>query len=699
MRLTDYVFVTSHGSVLNPLETVVSAVIYLEFIGYMVLVTSAIWVIGFAISYKWLDPFGRALAGVADSLTDQIATPLLMTVAAGIGAVFVAWFVVRGYAAKASVQVVTMLAVALLGPIFLSEPLADVLSSHGLLAHGRELGISVAAGLNGQADPNPDRLVASLQAGLADNFARRPIQVWNFGHMIDQSPGCRAAWTAGMRAADDSRVLNGLRMCGDSAAYAEALHPSIGQIGSGLVLLVCGAIVLAFAVYLGIKIIKAALDSIYHGFMAIFGFAAGGFVYGPTQTFLVRNIVDGFVAAARMTVYTIFLGVYTLFLENLFAQAGDQVMAVIVIAGIVEAIAISQLKRLGNGLDRGNEWIANRVALAIQGSGGTGGTSSALGMGADSRPTSMPSMKGRIISDAAALATLNTTPVASWVLGRRNPLERHSKVRHRAEKDGWDLTTSRIGGMKVSGAGGLQSGLFADRVVLANAAREGVQRSIAGGHGGLNTHRGAAAAVEEVLGVGGNLSQSYHALMGAGFTDERIIHGAIQASGRILQMKEDEPLTDNNLNKVIAAFILADAEGTPAGRAALGEMATAYRSVNSERVHLRGDASDPTTPLGVVHDYMKNPIREKLKNLQKVADGEIGEKEAGYSRAEAARMLRWTSVAQADRVVDSVEKYLVNTADPKLGRSVRSHLSAALDTDRWASGVSRTPTNSVAPPA
>jgi hypothetical protein len=32
-----------------------------------------------------------------------------------------------------------------------------------------------------------------------------------------------------------------------------------------------------FAAYLGLKIIKAALDASYHGFMSIFGFAAGGF--------------------------------------------------------------------------------------------------------------------------------------------------------------------------------------------------------------------------------------------------------------------------------------------------------------------------------------------------------------------------------------------------------------------------------------
>ncbi|MET9031177.1 hypothetical protein ABZW96_37150 [Nocardia sp. NPDC004168] len=702
-RLTDYFFATSHGSLLNPLETVVSAVIVLEFIGYMVLVTAAIWAIGYAISYQWLDPFGRALTGVAESLTGQIATPLLLTTSVAIGAFFVGWFVVRGYHAKAMSQVVTMVAIAVLGPLFLAEPLADVLSANGLLAQGRDLGISVAAGLNGQTNPNPGQLVPSLQAGLADNFARRPVQVWNFGHTLDQSPQCNAAWTAGIRSGDESRVLNGLAACGDSSAQAEARHPGMGQIGSGLVLLVCGTAVLIFAVHLGFKIIKSALDTIYHGFMAIFGFASGGFVYGPTQSFLVRNIVDGFVAAARMTIYTIFLGVYVLFLDNLFKQAGNQVMAVIVIACIVEFIAISQLKQLSAGLSRGNEWIANRFSLAIQGSR-TGGAGSTSGMGtaftARSLPsTDGPSALGRIVTTAAIMQTLNTTPLAGWIFGRKNPLDKDSKKRNEAEVDGWQLTTSKIGGMKVSGRGGLAAGLYADRAVLAKSAQRGLHESIAAGHGGVNTHRGAAAAVDEVLRSGGSLPQAYHALMGAGFTDERLISDAIEAHGMILQMKEDETLTDNNLNKLIAGAILADAKTTPARVAALERAALNYRSVNSEHVALRGTERDHTTPSGVVHDYMSNPTKEKLKQIQKVADGEIGESEASYSRNEAARMLRRISFEHSNRISNAVGEYVADTGNPDFARSLKSELSAALDTDRWASGVSRTPTNSLAPPS
>jgi hypothetical protein len=204
--LANYAFATNHGGIFNPGATILWAILGFEFVGYMAIVTTAIWLIGNALRFQWLNMFGAALTGVADRLTGQIATPILLVTAATIGALCVAWFWLRGYHAKAVLQIVTMLGVAVLGPVFLAQPLADVLSSDGLLAQGRNLGLAVAAGLNGNNNPNPTQLVTTMQQDLADNFARRPVQVWNLGHVIDDQPACRSVWSAGMAAGDDGRV-------------------------------------------------------------------------------------------------------------------------------------------------------------------------------------------------------------------------------------------------------------------------------------------------------------------------------------------------------------------------------------------------------------------------------------------------------------------------------------------------------------
>lgn len=435
--LAAYVFASDRGSLLNPGNTILWTILGVEFVGYMAIVTTAIWIIGFTFSFTWLDMFADALIGVADAFVAQVATPMVLITAVTIGAFFVAWFIVRGFPGKATMQVVTMFGVAVLGPIFLAEPLHDVLSSDGLLSQGRNVGLSVAAGLTGDGNPNPVTLVTDMQHDLADNFARKPVQVWNFGHVVDNYFSCESGWTSGVLSGQDANVREAMDACNNKAAAAKADNPTMGQVGTGLILLVCATLLLLFAVYLALKVTKAALDTIYHGFMAILGFAAGGFVYGPTQTYLVRNIVDSFVAAARMTAFTCFLGIYILFMSNLFEQAPGQVFSVMVIACVVEIVAIAQIRRLSNSLDRGNNWVANRFALAIQGNqgsgGGGGGGGSALGMGVGAGGSGGGgSLSG--LGMLAALSTINNSPLTGWLMmATPNPLSPLARGKRRSE--------------------------------------------------------------------------------------------------------------------------------------------------------------------------------------------------------------------------------------------------------------------------
>ncbi|MGK8520066.1 hypothetical protein ACRS6B_00155 [Nocardia asteroides] len=539
--LSSYTFATDRGGPLNPGATILWAILGLQFIGYMSIVTSAIWLIGYALSFRWLDWLAAALRGVADGLTGQIATPLVLVTAATIGAFCVGWFLVRGYHAKAMVQVVTMVAVAVLGPLYLAQPLSEVLSSNGLLAQGRNVGIAVAAGLHGNANPDPSLLIASMQEDLADNFARRPVQVWNFGHVVDDRPSCGAVWSAGMRAGDENRVKSGMRMCGDGVAHAKASDPTMGQVGTGFLLLLCGGVLLAFAVYLAVKVMKAAMDAIYHCFMSIFGFAAGGFVYGPTQTFLVRNVVDGFLAAARMAAFTLFLGVYLLFLNNLFQQARGQVMAVIIIAGAVEAIAISQLRRLDLSLSRGNDWVANRFASAIQGPsrpGGGGGGGTALGMGA---ALAGGSLRGGLLAGMSTLNTINASPVTAWLLGATasplNPLSRRKKQ--------VDLNTIAVSPMQ------------RQMHEYNHGARGNWRFKAAGRLDGIDGGIRAALGVANVLnGLGDSKvpdAQLGPILLAMGATHSQVVDAQRAAAVQKASMKDYNPLGFAPLQKAIAA--------------------------------------------------------------------------------------------------------------------------------------------------
>ncbi len=642
--LSSYTFASNRGSLLNPGYTVLWTLIGLEFVGYMAIVTTAIWIIGFAFGFTWLDMFANALNGVAAALSRQLATPMMLITAATIGTFFVAWFIVRGFPSKATMQVITMLGVAIIGPVFLAEPLADVLSSDGLLTQGRDVGISVAAGLTGDNNPNPVLLVKTMQEDLADNFARKPVQVWNFGQVVDNYAACESAWSSGVLSGKDDNILKGIKQC-NSAAYARADNPSMGQVGTGLILLVCATLLLAFAIYLALKVIKAAMNTIYHGFMSIFGFAAGGFIYGPTQTFLVRNIVDGLIAAARMTVFTIFLGVYILFMSNLFDQAQGQVMSVIVIACVVEIVAISQVRRLNSSLSRGNDWIANRFSLAIQGGGGGsggGGGGTALGMGGmgGGGGGGGGSLSG--LAAMAALNTVNSSPVTAWLMAATpSPFSPLARGRKRSDLANMITAESRMDtyqwGDHARANWLLKAKTRADKV------------------GGMGTAAGIANALD---GLGDNRVPDGNmaaALIASGGPDVMVSH-ALRAAAAQKSSMSSNPYGWGPLQKALAASRAIENHMRPSDPVDLRNAFAAQAVVAADNFARHTNAPPPGVPVN--HGFI-NRVRQNW-------DSDIGLQQAITAGEwnSVGRATRWTIATEVTTAFQqAVHSYEANPTD------------------------------------
>ncbi|MEV6325882.1 hypothetical protein AB0M45_32655 [Nocardia sp. NPDC051787] len=695
VQLSSYMFVSNHGSVwsLDIGRFVVWALIILFFAIWHIMATTFVWLPSKTLDFGWLNMFSAPLRGVAENFTAQIATPMVLVTFVTIGAVPVGWFIARGFSAKAAMQVVTMVGVAILGPVFLADPLAEVLSSHGLLVQGRDLGISVAAGLNGNSNPDPNQLVATMQAQMADNFVRRPLQVWNFGHVVDDRPSCKAAWSAGVMAGDEDRVKNGLKACGDSAAYAAADNPSVGQIGAGLLLFGCAFLLLLFAVYMSIKIIWAALDTIYYGFMTIFGFAAGGFVYGPTQTFMVRSVVHGFISAFRMAVFVIFLGLYQLFMGSLFQQARGQVMAVFVIGSIVEIVAIVQLRRLSRSVDGANDWVTNRFALAIQnglaspGGGGAGGGGRALGMGDANAKNSMGTL-----GVLAAASTINNSPIAGWLAGRNNPLSRWSRLDHEEKK----IKRRGIATKELRAA---QHGHLYDRVAVAEHARNRIRGSGAG----RNSIDAAAFGAEEIANRSGGGGVAY-GLQVAGFNWRRAIK-ADKIEGDIREHVDSEPLASKHLARVLAGHKIFEAnyENPEWSRETLGGLRA---HVARYREHNRGGVGLDPHLEALGRQYLDNPSKRFIDILEAQADGAINFATDPHlvangqplSQLEADRLKGWIASEHALRVDAHTRWVAEDPHDFERIRSLRSEIDKAAQTDQWQSGRAVTGSNSLPQP-
>ncbi len=732
--VSNYLFATDHGSLFHPGNTALSLVIGLEFAGWMVIVTTAIWLVGYALGFQWLNLVARALHGVANALTGQIATPLMLVTAATIGAFFVAYFVARGFYSKATAQVVTMILVALLAPLFLADPLGDVLSSDGLLAQGRNVGISVAAGLNGNSSPDPTQLVATMQADLADNFARRPLQVWNFGHVVDDNSSCQTAWSAGVAAANENEVKDGMKTCGDSAAYASASNPSVGQIGAGLLLLISGTILLLFAAFLAIRIMWSAFDAIYHGFLTIFGFAAGGYIYGPTQVFTIHNVVDGFIAGARMAVQVITLGVYVLFLGDLFEQASGQVMAVFVIGAVVEIVFIFQFGRITRAVTRGNSWVTGRLAAAAEGAGrgGGGGGGGVVGMGGIAGQTLA---NNHLLLDLNALNWANSSPFVAHLLGGVNtPMNPNARAQMRAQRK-----ATKLAGLPEWYDASAQP--FADKREYQNTAR------LAGrAGGGLRSLRGAAsglAALRIERGLATNAS--YGPMELAGFR-RRDINAVMGSWGRVEQLVDRFNFADKPLSVFTTAMQLAE---TSAGELTVGkygpygkqakELMTAAHLSSAEQalalvrgrdriVNLHGASLEYANKyfggaLGYNGPFMGSEAR--IKALQEFSMGnyrlpaEVGANAAdpnlnpinhelieakkellagGIDRNEAKRIMDHIQDRHVDELTEKFNALMASPDSTENWRQLRDYIDRSQSTDQWLSGTGRTGSNSITPP-
>ncbi|MFC8529457.1 hypothetical protein [Nocardia sp. NPDC057227] len=700
--LSQYMFVTDRGGVLNPGNTVLSTIISLEFAGWAVIVTTAIWIIGYALSFQWLASIGSALEGVAANLSGQLATPIMLLTAAAIGAFFVAYFIVRGQSAKAVAQVCTMVLVAIAGPFFLAHPLEDALAADGVLAKGRDVGITVAAGLNGNTEVNPMRLVATIQTTLADNLARRPLQVWNFGHVIDDRPACGGVWTSGMLSGSEDRVKDGLQSCGDTAAFVSASNPGAGQIGAGLLMLLTALIICGLGVMLAWRILRAGMRVLKHGIYSIFGFAAGGFVYGPTQSFLVYNIVDGLIAAAAMVVNTIALGAACLFYGNLFRQAGGQVMSVLVISAGAGLVLIVELNLLNRKIAGGTDWIVDRIGNAMRGENGRAG-GGAMGTGGGGGATSIGGLG--LLNTLAAVSTINSSPATEWVWGGiRNPLRPRARMEKAMQKSMWEYYAAP----GLGGATGWMAQAQLNREQFAVAARAGAEHG-----GGLDTPRGAAAAIRRLRNSGGLLDGAYGALTGAGFSDREIMARAVRSWGMMEDNAEDETLANKHLGHVVAAMqnvghaadrLVFGHNGDPdemvAHLATLESVAQRWRLAHAGGVTLDGGAA-----IGAqrryVEDYMRDPTKTKLEALQNVADGNrtsIPPTLHSVDRDAAGRMMKWIGNEHAKLTTEAVDAIMADVSDPHRMRYARRVITAATDTDLWSSGVNRTPWHTLQPP-
>jgi hypothetical protein len=693
--LSNYVFATNHGSLFNPQNFGMSSVDEINFGLWEKELEWSEEVNHAAVTGGVPQAIGSVLTKVADRFSSQLAISSVLIVCMTIGAFFVAYFIVRGFHAKATMQVVTMILVAMIGPLFLAHPLSDALSSNGLLAQGQNLGISLAAGFNGTPTTEPNAMQTSMEHDMVDQFGRYPLQVWNFGQVVDNSASCKAAWTRGAMVSNEDEIKNGMKSCGDNAAYSLASNPTASQMGQGFIMVVIGLFELLFQFYLFWVIVWAFFRAVWSAGCAIIGFAGSGFVYGPPQIFLIRSVVEGFVAAGAMVGYIALDGGYELFVGDLFDVAQGQTTVVMILCVFMPILAFTQLRHMRKGMESANDFIANRFGQAAQGvSAGGGGGGRALGMGNAAAGNSLSGFK--LMAGLTAANALSSNFAFEWLAdGTPNFLHPLSRKSKRSTNSGNALWENRR-----------------------DAARLGVTR-----YGGINSYLGAGALIESVLRHGGSLSDAPGAANAIRWRNDDVLRHVMRSWSTVDANAADYILSDQRLGRAVAGiqrvsdsanrFVSGNGHQSAAEVAAdisaLQAAAFIYRRANSGGVTLHNQAQHDFVDayMGVHRPGLghlpSGPNKDMIENLKELAAGDphaIGTKLGvnGMTGLEAQRVKTWIGNEHAKRVFDATQHLVQNPSDYAAIRNVREELSMAQRTDSFMGGVQLTQANTLAPP-
>lgn len=456
-----YFMSIDEGSAANPSHSVYSILISIEYDLYRTYTAVAIWFMGWALSFEWLQVLigpVRTLGEALTSMTDQmnLTSTFLVVTAAIIGL-----WVLKGRYTTGLYELMVSCAIAALAVGVLSNPVERIAGPDGMIMQTRDAALQLGAGLAnaGDTDSDPDKLVTSLKGEMADTFIRQPTQLMNFGRVIDTEPGgakCVEAWDAGHEDApgnDKDTLKDNIAGCGGEAAkqmkdYAD--HPGPGQIVAGLVLIPGGFIVLIFGVLIAGALIAAVGSALVSALKMIPGLVVG-ILPGVGRGSLLKSVATVLMSLVIVVFAIVFLVGYLVVIRSFFDGNGDHLTKKFLFVDIMLVIGIVMFRRGVKQLRKVSESLAAKMATrpgasptAIPRSTTSASPlqKTAYGMQVGKQAWSGGKAIGQKAFNGASTATKAATPVGATaaVAGRVAKKRREAKAKAK-EQEKWSKGT------------------------------------------------------------------------------------------------------------------------------------------------------------------------------------------------------------------------------------------------------------------
>ncbi|MDA2893384.1 hypothetical protein PDG61_20890 [Mycolicibacterium sp. BiH015] len=343
------------------------------FVGIIAL---ALWLLKLTVSTYWLTVIGEIARAVTGAVTQVTTTLGVLLLAVPIGVFCGAVTAKRGEVGRGWTMIGIALTLPALSLAVFADPAGLMYGPDGLLTFGRDIGFSVAAAAthNGTlGGPDATGQVDTLTASLITHTVREPLQLWNFGHVVDQVGGCGPAWSASLRSGDPNAPIRAMAACGDQAAVSYASHVDATNAWVGLILIAAASLLAMFMVASGWAVLRVSVKAIWTTVILLPTLWLGA-VPGAPQRRATEVVWQFFRHGIEVLVYIVFVSVIGLAVQRLVSAplpaelGGTNPFAHVLMMGgasLVGLILLRHIKADLSGRPAGRGLVSRATTVAV----------------------------------------------------------------------------------------------------------------------------------------------------------------------------------------------------------------------------------------------------------------------------------------------------------------------------------------------
>ena len=326
------------------------------FVGVIAL---ALWVLKLSVSTYWLTVFGEIAKAVTSAVIAVTTRWGLVALTVPVGVFLGVLAHRRGEHGRGWTMILLAILMPGLAVTVFSDPAGMMYGPDGLLAFGRRMAFSTAeaATHNGALSAGGfTAQVDGLTSSLITHVVREPLELFNFGHVVDHVGGCGSAYSAALLRGVSDGPVKAMIACGDGAATSYAQHLDASNGFTGLVLVVAALVFGWFMVSSGAAVFMTSVKALYTTAKVLPSVYAGG-ISGAAQQHAKSTVWEYFKYPIEVMVLVSFVSVMGLGVERLIAKplpaelGGTSPFAHVVIMGAASMTGLHLLRRIRADLD------------------------------------------------------------------------------------------------------------------------------------------------------------------------------------------------------------------------------------------------------------------------------------------------------------------------------------------------------------